>query len=147
MTTAVDTSVLLDMLADDHRFGEGAVQALRRARIKGRLIVCECVVAEVRPALGSESELTELLDDLEIVLIPGDTESALLAGRHYARYLGRGGTRVRVVPDFLIGAHAQVHAEQLLARDRGYLREYFANLRVIDPSGGTNGGDWHRLTS
>lgn len=147
MTTAVDTSVLLDMLADDDRFGEGAVQALRRARTKGRLIVCECVVAEVRPALGSDSELTELLDDLQIVLIPGDTESALLAGRHYACHLARGGTRVRVVPDFLIGAHAQVHADQLLARDRGYLRDYFTDLQVIDPSGGTNGGDGRQLTS
>jgi predicted nucleic acid-binding protein len=146
MTTAVDTSVLMDMLADDDRYAEGSVQALRRARSKGRMIICECVLAEVRPALSSDSELTELLDDLAIMLIPGDTESALLAGRHYARYLARGGTRVRVVPDFLIGAHAQVHADQLLARDRGYLRDYFADLQVIDPAGATNGRDWRQVT-
>ena len=49
-----------------------------------------------------------------------------------------------VLLDMLIGAHAQVHADQLFARDRGYLRDYFADLRVIDPSGGTNGGDCHQ---
>lgn len=135
MTTAVDTSVLLDLLADDDRYADGSMRALRRGRTEGRLIICECVLAEVRPALGSDSELMEMLDDLTIMLIPGDAGSALLAGRHYARYLSRGGTYVRVVPDFLIGAHAQVHADRLLARDRGYLRDYFADLQVIVPAG------------
>jgi predicted nucleic acid-binding protein len=57
-----------------------------------------------------------------------------LAGRYFAAYLHRGGKRIRVVPDFLIGAHAQTHADRLLARDRGYWRDYFKGLKVLDPA-------------
>jgi hypothetical protein len=51
-----------------------------------------------------------------------------------AKYLQRGGKRGRVVPDFLIGSHAQIHADALLARDYGFFRDYFKGLTVIDPS-------------
>jgi hypothetical protein len=40
-----------------------------------------------------------------------------------------------VVADFLIGAHASLQGEALLTRDRGFYRDYFADLRVIDPAG------------
>ena len=36
--------------------------------------------------------------------------------------------------DFLIGAHAQTQADRLVARDRGFLRDYFSSLELLDPS-------------
>jgi hypothetical protein len=38
-----------------------------------------------------------------------------------------------LIPDFLIGAHACEQADCLAARDRGYLRRYFPQLRILTP--------------
>lgn len=131
MLTAIDSSVLLDVLADsDH--ADRSEAALRRAMAEGGLILCECVVAEIRPAL-SERQLVEFLSDWQLTFVPSSRESALLAGAMFAKYLRRGGHRKRIVADFLIGAHAMNHAERLLARDRGYLCGYFTGLKLIEP--------------
>lgn len=133
MITAVDTSVLLDVVTDDARWADASEAALRQASQEGSLIICECVLAEIVPALGAEA-VEEFLDDWNLRLLPASRVTALLAGKMFALHLARGGKGGRVLPDFLIGAHAQTHAERLLARDRGYLRDYFKKVSLWDPS-------------
>ena len=134
MITALDTSVVLDVLTDDPRFASLSEAALRKARQQGKLIVCECAVAEIFPALGSKTDFAEFLSDWQIEFSAMNLEAAVMAGEHFATYLSRGGQAKRVVPDFLIAAHASVAADRLLARDRGYLREYFRSLDIWDPT-------------
>src|SRR5258708_4918518 len=119
MVTAVDTSVLLDVVADDPRWADASEAALRRASQEGSLMIGECVLAELVPAIG-EAAIGEFLDDWNIRFLPSSRIVAVLAGKMFAAHLTRGGKGGRVLPDFLIGAHAQIHAERLLARDRGY---------------------------
>ncbi|HEX9668210.1 MAG TPA: hypothetical protein VGC93_01890 [Thermoanaerobaculia bacterium] len=64
-------------------------------------------------------------------------EAAELAGelwREYCLATRRQRDRDRLVADFLIGAHAQLQAEALLSRDRGFFRGRFRELRLIDPT-------------
>jgi hypothetical protein len=131
--TAVDSSVLLDVIVNDVQFADRSEGALRRAAAEGSLILCECVLAEVRPAL-QESQIDEFLFDWNLDFVPSTRESALLAGEMFQTYIERrrsGGARV--VADFLIGAHATCMADRLLARDRGYYRDYFKRLRLMEP--------------
>nr|MBP7480621.1 type II toxin-antitoxin system VapC family toxin [Spirochaetaceae bacterium] len=131
MTTAVDTSVLLDILVDDKQYAATSEATLARARAEGRLIVCESVVAELRPALQSDDEVFQFFDDLGIEFLPSSLESAILAGNTYTEYLKNRGSVRRVLPDFLIAAHARCFADRLLARDRGYYRNYFKDLIIL----------------
>jgi predicted nucleic acid-binding protein len=133
MRTAVDSSVLLDVLTDAPGFAEVSEKALIQAKREGVLVICETVVAEVRPVLSAK-DFHVFLHDWEIVFEPGSLASAELAGTLFAKYLRRNPERKVVVPDFLIGAHAQLHTDRLLARDRGFLRTYFRDLKVWIPS-------------
>lgn len=135
MISALDSSVILDVVIGDGRFADASEAALRKAAREGRLVLCECVLAEILPAFGSGRLLREFLSDWQLDFVPSSIESAVLAGEHFAAHLKSGGKGGRIVADFLIGAHAQQHADRLLARDRGYLRRHFKNLKVVDPAG------------
>ncbi len=61
------------------------------------------------------------------------SDVATVAAQMWQTYRRRGGSRHRIIPDFLIGAHALQRADVLLTRDRGFFRSYFQGLRVITP--------------
>ena len=131
MISALDSSIILDVLTADLRFADSSEALLRRAVTQGKLVIGECVLAEIAPAFKDEEMLEEFLAEWQIEFIPSSRDSAILAGHCFARYLSRGGRKGRMVADFLIGAHAMLHADRLLARDRGYLRGYFSRLTVL----------------
>jgi len=133
MVTAVDTSVLLDVLLDDAQHASASMAALQLAAVQGRLIVSEVALAEVVPVLP-QGDANRFLGDWNLSFAPATEPVAILAGEMFRSFLKRGGKRGRVVPDFLIAAHAQLLADRLLARDRGYYRDYFAQLPLWDPS-------------
>lgn len=134
MSTAVDTNVLLDVFADDARFGARSRAALRACREQGDLIACEVVWAEVAAAFADRRKAADALGRLGVRFVAIDEAAAITAGTVLHTYRCNGGTRRRVIADFLIGAHAAVHADQLLTRDRGFSRSHFRGLRVVDPS-------------
>jgi predicted nucleic acid-binding protein len=135
MVTAVDSSVLLDVLLNDPQHAPRSISALRQAATEGSLVICETTLAEIVPTLPA-TDLPQFLSDWSLAFVSSSQASATLAGEMYRAYLDRGGKRGRVVPDFLIAAHAQNHATRLLARDRGYYRDYFQKLNLWDPSTG-----------
>lgn len=132
MKTALDSSVILDVLVDDPQWGHASEAALKNALSRGPLVIGECVLAEIAPALA-ENEIGAFLSDWNILFVPSSRDSSILAGEMYRAHLRRNRRAKRVLPDFLIGAHAVCHAGRLLARDRGYYRDYFTGLTVIDP--------------
>lgn len=132
MRTVLDSSVILDVVTDDPTWADASEAALVDAMRRGALVIGECVLAEITPAMGEE-DVFSFLDEWKITYAASSREAAVTAGRMYAYYLQRGGTRKRVLPDFLIGAHALENGARLLARDRGYYRDYFKGLTVIEP--------------
>ncbi len=60
--------------------------------------------------------------------------SALEAGATWRAYRRGGGSRDRIVSDFLVASHAMMGADRLLTRDRGFYRARFSGLQVMDPA-------------
>lgn len=133
MITAVDASVLLDVLLPDPTFGPASARALRGAIADGRLIACEVAWAEVAAAFADPVEAAGVMGRLTVDFSPMGAPDAAIAGGTWRTYRQRGGTRGRVIADFLIGAHAWVQADRLLTRDRGFFRSYFDELTVVEP--------------
>ncbi len=134
MRTAVDSSVLLDVLAADARFGKASREALRRAYDAGPLVACEVVWAEVRGAFEDQGRFEAAMAGLGVEFLASSPEAAALAGATWRRYVGRrprqrGG---RVIADFVVGAHARLQADALLARDRGFFA-LFKGLELVRP--------------
>ncbi len=134
MITAIDTNILLDLLAPNPEFVEGSVAALEDAAKAGSLIVCDFVYAELSIHFASQGECDEFLREAEIRVEPLTREALLAAGRAWRAYRKQGGQRTRILADFLIGAHAQAQAGRLLSRDRGFYRKLFPALALLDPA-------------
>ncbi len=134
MITAVDTNVLLDVFGADAVFGERSAAALRSCLREGRVVACAVVWAEVAAAFGRSEAAANALASLGVDFSPTSVTAAEQAGRAWSVSRERGGSRTRVVADFLIGAHAIVQAERLLTRDRGFYRSYFERLAIVDPA-------------
>ncbi|MEA2625162.1 MAG: hypothetical protein QOD06_1207 [Candidatus Binatota bacterium] len=133
MTTAVDTSVLI-AIATGETDAERWVDVLISARSDGEVVICDVVAAEFFAALADAGKFRRSLRDLGIVFSPTSLAASQLAGRIFKDYRRQGGPREHLVPDFLIGAHASVHADRIAAIDRGYLRPYFPKVTLLRTS-------------
>lgn len=134
MITAVDTNVLLDVLGADATFGPRSRDALTRCIGDGALLMSDVAWIETAAAFPDPSTADSALASIGVTFDPTRQKAATAAATAWRAYRESGGPRSRVVADFLIGAHAQVQADRLLTRDRGFYRKYFAGLVVLDPS-------------
>ena len=130
---ALDSSVLIDLLADNPGTAEGAEASLRQSLSIGPVVVCDVVLSEITTALRDGAEVLSALEDMGIGFVPLESKSAIRAGEMQRRYRQRGGRRERTVPDFLVGAHALLQCDGLITRDDTFFRDYFKGLKVIVP--------------
>jgi len=140
MTYAVDTNVILDILFADPEFGPSSRDFISQlCNTNDSLVACDVVWAEASAACNDKAAFARLMNDFGIAYSPMPDSAAIRAGAIWrlARSTSHNAKvrqRLAIVPDFLIGAHALECADALVTRDRGFMRRWFADLKVVDPS-------------
>jgi predicted nucleic acid-binding protein len=128
----VDANVLLDVLTADPTWQEWSQSMLARHEADG-LAINPIIYAELAPAFRAEEELAAALQSWPLQRLALPYEAAWPAAQAFATYRRRGGSRTAPLPDFYIGAHAEVAGLTLLTRDAARYRTYFSRVPLICP--------------
>jgi predicted nucleic acid-binding protein len=131
--TLVDTNVLVDIFNNDPQWEAWSEGRVNAARETGSLVVNQLVYAEICGGYPTQRQTDQALSTLVFRRENLPWEAAFNASRAFLAYRTSGGAKRSPLPDFYIGAHAEVRGYALLTRDPGRYRNYFPTLRIIAP--------------
>lgn len=129
----VDTNVLVDVLQDDLQWANWSIGQLRAQASIHQLTINPIIYAEISLSFSTLEGLDSAVRALALELREIPRPALFLAAKAFVQYRRRGGSKLQVLPDFFIGAHATVEGWPLLTRDATRFRTYFPTLEVIAP--------------
>ena len=129
----VDTNVLVDVLQDDPQWANWSIGQLRAQASIHQLAINPIIYAEMSLSFSTLEGLDKTVSTLALELRQIPRPALFLAAKAYAQYRKRGGSKLQVLPDFFIGAHAAVESWPLLTRDASRFSTYFPTLEVVAP--------------
>lgn len=132
MTTLIDTSVLLDVVAPSDWRAWSADQ-LVAASERGAVAINQIIAAELAAGFASKDAFDRALGGVGLVRLNLPWAAAWLASRAFLAYRRNGGNRTAPLPDFFIGAHAEAARLTLLTRDPSRIKRYFPAVELIAP--------------
>ena len=137
MRTAIDTNAISALWSVEPLVAEVS-EKLADAHHAGGLTVAAPVYSELLAYQGMTADrLDEFLSTTSIFVdFRMEEDVWRLAGRRFARHAarrraGRAGQPRRLVADFVIGAHALLHADQLLTLDVRLYKQDFPDLKLL----------------
>lgn len=133
MATLVDTNVLIDLAARDPDWLAWSRMKLMQAWQAGAVIINPVIYSEFSYRYTDLDEVDAILDRDAFRRESLPWTAAFAAAQAFRHYRAAGGGRDRVLPDFLIGAHAAIGGYFLLTRDTARYRTYFPTVELITP--------------
>lgn len=129
----VDSNVILDVVTPDPVWESWSAPAMKNLARTELLVINPVIYAEISVTFSDIDKLEVSLSLMQLTLVNIPREAAFLAGKVFPQYKKNGGTKSGVLPDFLIGAHAQASGLSLLTRDSSRYRTYFPKVHLITP--------------
>jgi predicted nucleic acid-binding protein len=132
MTTFLDSCILIALLKEDDRLNEWSIEKLIECQKNGPAVICDIAYCEASVAMPSRVALDEAIHALGLERLRSSDDALFRAGRAYKKYRNeRKGPKLGVLPDFLIGATAEVQGGPLLTDNRKDFVGYFPDVEMI----------------
>ena len=131
--TLIDSNVLLDVFSRNPDWWQRSLAQLEEAARRGPLLINDIIYAEISIRFPEAREFDAALAKIDVMLVTLPRMVPFLAGKAFAKYRKAGGPQDGILPDFFIGAHAQVEQLPLLTRDVRRYRSYFPSVTLIAP--------------
>jgi predicted nucleic acid-binding protein len=131
--TLIDANILLDVLENRREWAAWAVRQIVKLAEDGDLVINQIIFSEVSVPYESLDAFEEILDPRWVKREDLPWEAAFKAGKVHQIYRAKGGQKLSVLPDFMIGAHAQYKTYRVLTRDPRRFRTYFPDVEIIAP--------------
>lgn len=129
----LDTNVLLDIATADPVWLAWSEGEFRKAAAQGPIPINPIIYAELAPAFVAQPDLDRWLDPAIFQRLPLPYDAGWLAAQAFLKYRRTGGAKTSPLPDFYIGAHAEIEGLTLVTRDAARFRTYFPNVPIIAP--------------
>jgi predicted nucleic acid-binding protein len=133
MARMLDSKVLLDIVTADRKWLGWSTEEFRAAAAEGPVLINPIIYAELAPAFDSQAALDRWVRREIFHRLPLPYEAGYGAAQAFVAYRGRGGTKKSPLPDFYIGAHAELADVALVTRNAARYRTYFPRLKIIAP--------------
>ena len=128
----VDSCVLIDVFDFDEIWNEWSLASLNNCKSEG-LRINAVVYAEVAPSFKNASQFDNTLAELDLIYSDINPAAAWRAAQAYEQYRQNKGVQKMILPDFYIGAQAEVMKWTVLTRDQSRFQTYFPGVRLIAP--------------
>jgi predicted nucleic acid-binding protein len=112
--TLFDTNVLLDIATADPAWLSWSEREFRSAAAQGPILINPIIYAELAPAFATVADLDRWLDPVVFQKLPLPYSAGWIAAQAFLKYRRSGGTKSSPLPDFYIGAHAEVEGHTLV---------------------------------
>jgi len=129
----VDTNIVLDIATRDPIWSEWSLGQLETAAASGVIAINDVVYAELAAGYQHPDSLDHAIATLNLAHAPIPKFALFLAGQAFRKYRRQQGTKLNVLPDFFIGAHAMVAGAPLLTRDAQRIRACFPSVILLSP--------------
>jgi predicted nucleic acid-binding protein len=133
MARMLDSNVLLDIITADAKWLEWSRGQFREAAAEGPILINPVIYSELAPAFDSQAALDRWLRPALFRRLALPYEAAYRASIAFMKYREQGGTKTSTLPDFYIGAQAEVERLTLVTRDPARYRTYFPKVELLAP--------------
>lgn len=135
MTTFLDTNIVIAISDPSDAHHQWSVDEYNKRKLLGPLIVSDIVYCESGVGMPHQAALDAIITQFGLTRFPSKDEALFRAGEAYLKYRkSKGeGKKTGVLPDFIVGAVAEIENIPLMTAERARYPHYFPNLKLITP--------------